>query len=461
MADWQEAVQASVIALIFAFMVAKLVSVVISFRGENLRVERGSADKEGLISDASEGEELLGDDEEASSSSDEEEENSREIEQRSELVGSAAPRSLGRTEETDLPAAEELEKRSTPPIVDASLHNLAEAKSVEQQQAKVSAQEKDSSSGSAQPEHAAEENEVKAAETTSEKQEQPEASGDVAANDEEGKKVKHSVEGPGELSDSDEWEGVESSELEELFGAAATFVATQAVGPGLKVSNDTQLLLYGLYKLATEGPCSTPQPSAYKMSARAKWNAWQKLGNIGPEEAMNRYIAVVSEMSPGWNKGLPQAEEQPQSSTDGEAVQRGGMGPVFSSLVMNEEGGDEEGTLEPIHVCAREGDIAGLNQQLESGTAVDLNDSDGRTALHWAADRGHLHAVELLLAKGAQINSKDLEGQTALHYAATCEQEDIAKYLISKGADSTMPDKEGLTPLGSRPSQWTWMQATT
>lgn len=32
-------------------------------------------------------------------------------------------------------------------------------------------------------------------------------------------------------------------------------------------------------------------------------NAWQKLGNIGSEEAMNRYIAVVSEMSPDWNKG--------------------------------------------------------------------------------------------------------------------------------------------------------------
>ncbi|KAG6544872.1 hypothetical protein Mapa_013562 [Marchantia paleacea] len=459
MADWQEAVQASVIALIFAFMVAKLVSVVISFRGENLRVERGPAEKEGLISDASEGEELLGD-EEASSSSDEEEEKSRQIEQRSELVGSVAERGLGRTEETDLPAAEELEKKSTPTIVDASLYNLSEAKSVELQE-KGSAEEKDSASGSAQPEYAAKDNEAKAAEDIAQKQEQPEASGDAATNDEEGKKVKQSVEGLGELSDSDEWEGVESSELEELFGAAATFVATQAVGPGLKVSNDTQLLLYGLYKLATEGPCSTPQPSAYKMSARAKWNAWQKLGNIGPEEAMNRYIAVVSEMSPGWNKGLPQAEEQPQSSTDGEAVQRGGMGPVFSSLVMNEEGGEEEVMLEPIHVCAREGDVAGLNQQLESGTAVDLKDSDGRTALHWAADRGHLHAVELLLAKGAQIHSKDLEGQTALHYAATCEQEDIAKYLISKGADSTMPDKEGLTPLSSRPAQWTWMQATT
>jgi hypothetical protein len=38
-ADWQEAVQASFLGLMFAFMVAKLVSLVFSFWGKNLRVE--------------------------------------------------------------------------------------------------------------------------------------------------------------------------------------------------------------------------------------------------------------------------------------------------------------------------------------------------------------------------------------------------------------------------------------
>uniref|UniRef100_A0A453DH72 ACB domain-containing protein n=2 Tax=Poaceae TaxID=4479 RepID=A0A453DH72_AEGTS len=32
-----------------------------------------------------------------------------------------------------------------------------------------------------------------------------------------------------------------------------------------------QLRLYGLYKIATEGPCTAPQPSALKLKARAKW----------------------------------------------------------------------------------------------------------------------------------------------------------------------------------------------
>ena len=70
----------------------------------------------------------------------------------------------------------------------------------------------------------------------------------------------------------DDWEGVESTELDEAFSAATAFVAAAAADRlSQKVSSDVQLQLYGLYKIATEGPCSTPQPSPLKMTARAKW----------------------------------------------------------------------------------------------------------------------------------------------------------------------------------------------
>lgn len=74
------------------------------------------------------------------------------------------------------------------------------------------------------------------------------------------------------LDDEDDWEGVESTQLDEEFSAATAFVAaTVADRMSQKVSADVQLRLYGLYKIATEGPCSGPQPSALKMTARAKW----------------------------------------------------------------------------------------------------------------------------------------------------------------------------------------------
>lgn len=77
-----------------------------------------------------------------------------------------------------------------------------------------------------------------------------------------------------EDDDDDDWEGVESTELDEAFSAATAFVAAAASDRlSQKVSNELQLQLYGLYKIATEGACTAPQPSALKMTARAKWFA--------------------------------------------------------------------------------------------------------------------------------------------------------------------------------------------
>ena len=71
-------------------------------------------------------------------------------------------------------------------------------------------------------------------------------------------------------SDDSDWEGVESTELDEEFSAASAFVAASAAS-GTSVPEESQLRLYGLYKIATEGPCTAPQPSALKLKARSKW----------------------------------------------------------------------------------------------------------------------------------------------------------------------------------------------
>lgn len=65
--------------------------------------------------------------------------------------------------------------------------------------------------------------------------------------------------------DDDDWEGVESSELEEAFSAATAFVRDR------KVSSELKIQLYALYKIATEGPSTVPQPSVLNIKARAKW----------------------------------------------------------------------------------------------------------------------------------------------------------------------------------------------
>ncbi|AQK47322.1 Acyl-CoA-binding domain-containing protein 1 [Zea mays] len=196
----------------------------------------------------------------------------------------------------------------------------------------------------------------------------------------------------GSGSDSD-WEGVESTELDEEFSAASAFVAASAAS-GTSVPEEAQLRLYGLYKIATEGPCTGPQPSALKLKARAKWNAWHKLGAMPTEEAMQEYITIVQELFPNWDAGT---------------------------------------------------------------SAVSSVDTEGRTPLHWAVDRGHLSAVEVLAKANADLNAKDNEGQTALHYAAVCEREDIAELLVKHHADLQIKDEDGNTAQDLCPPSWSFM----
>ncbi|GAB2264301.1 hypothetical protein Droror1_Dr00026435 [Drosera rotundifolia] len=149
--------------------------------------------------------------------------------------------------------------------------------------------------------------------------------------------------------DDDDSEGVESTELDEAFSAATAFVAATAadrVGP--KLSNELQLQLYGLFKIATEGPCTAPMPPAFKMAPRAKWQAWQKLGAMPPEDAMQKYVDIVTDF-PSWAGGATK-----KSATGDPDVQasesKGPMGPVFSSYV-HEEGSAADLTMKDRPLC--------------------------------------------------------------------------------------------------------------
>ncbi|XP_038717096.1 acyl-CoA-binding domain-containing protein 3-like isoform X2 [Tripterygium wilfordii] len=120
---------------------------------------------------------------------------------------------------------------------------------------------------------------------------------EVAESDKEGKdKEEKEIE-----IDDEDWEGIEKSELEKAFTAAAKFVETEEkVGRLAHLGSNVEMEMYGLHKIATEGTCREPQPMALKVSARAKWNAWQRLGSMSPEMAMEQYIEHLSEQVPGW-----------------------------------------------------------------------------------------------------------------------------------------------------------------
>ena len=114
---------------------------------------------------------------------------------------------------------------------------------------------------------------------------------------------------------------------------------------------------------------------------------------------------------------------------------------------------------DPIHDAARNGDLAGVQAELDKGADVNAKDTfffmdsgDGfiipyyeRTPLHEAAMEGHREIVELLIAKGADVNVKSADGTTPLHFAV--RHKGITELLIEKGADVNAKGWKGLTPL--------------
>lgn len=62
----------------------------------------------------------------------------------------------------------------------------------------------------------------------------------------------------------------------------------------VKPDNETLLLLYGLYKQATEG--DAPDNGEYGMFdfvAKAKYEAWKSHAGVSKKDAQNQYIALV------------------------------------------------------------------------------------------------------------------------------------------------------------------------
>ncbi|GAB4839339.1 hypothetical protein Ancab_028866 [Ancistrocladus abbreviatus] len=120
------------------------------------------------------------------------------------------------------------------------------------------------------------------------------------------------------INDDEEWEGIERTELEKRFAKATNFIEYgDKEGQLAKVGSNVIMQLYGLHKVAIQGPCHGPQPMALMLSARAKWNAWKRLGSMSPEEAMEQYIALLSDNVPGWMDDNSSVEEKFNSSVTG------------------------------------------------------------------------------------------------------------------------------------------------
>lgn len=74
-----------------------------------------------------------------------------------------------------------------------------------------------------------------------------------------------------------------------------------------------------------------------------------------------------------------------------------------------------------------EGNIEVSKALLSAKASVNLQDKDGKSALHYAAKEGHRELISLLLEKGANPKLKDLRGKRPLDYALDYHDRSIEK----------------------------------
>ena len=140
--------------------------------------------------------------------------------------------------------------------------------------------------------------------------------------------------------------------------------------------------------------------------------------------------------------------------------------------------------LTPLMIAIRDGQLGTMTLLIKHGADVNVQDEEGKTALHYAIERcdvscevlscliknganvnaysndGYtplmkaiirnqlIHVVTYLIEDGANVDLQDKNGNTALHHAVLCETNfcDLIDHLVTGGA-SHIRNNQGLTPL--------------
>ncbi|XP_063423406.1 acyl-CoA-binding domain-containing protein 5-like isoform X2 [Mytilus trossulus] len=82
----------------------------------------------------------------------------------------------------------------------------------------------------------------------------------------------------------------------ERFDAAVKVIHGLPKEGPFQPSYEIMLTFYGLYKQATEGTCTKPKPWSWDIVAKKKWDAWNKLGTLTSDQAMDLYVEELKKI---------------------------------------------------------------------------------------------------------------------------------------------------------------------
>eukprot|EP00475_Leptophrys_vorax_P038256 TRINITY_DN6714_c0_g1_i2.p1 TRINITY_DN6714_c0_g1~~TRINITY_DN6714_c0_g1_i2.p1 ORF type:complete len:289 (+),score=77.59 TRINITY_DN6714_c0_g1_i2:792-1658(+) len=258
--------------------------------------------------------------------------------------------------------------------------------------------------------------------------------------------------------------------LDEEFEDAAKLIRDASWS--MSLSQEQLLKLYALYKQSTQFNQRGDRPGFFNQTARTKYDAWEALGDMPREQAMQNYIDLVQELSEKHGDpalAIADAEylrhlddddyHHKACAADEKAGDRDHLGGAPTVSRMAGPDGDFEEPLkltdganvnEKLMYFATQGQMDKLRELLLHHGSVDPNwtDENKRTALHNASDRGHLVVVVLLIehfGERLDLDAIDKDGSTPLHDALVCENFEIGRLLRIHGARTDIPNLEGET----------------
>ena len=101
----------------------------------------------------------------------------------------------------------------------------------------------------------------------------------------------------------------------------------------------------------------------------------------------------------------------------------------------------------PVADAAAQGDLAAVRTLIRGKADVNAPQSDGATAIQWAAYRNDLTMADALIAAGANVKAASREGATPLYLASMEGSSAMIGKLLDAGADANEQEPGGQTPL--------------
>jgi 2,4-dienoyl-CoA reductase len=118
--------------------------------------------------------------------------------------------------------------------------------------------------------------------------------------------------------------------------ATLSFAAAQAAAKALPSppSQEQQLRLYALFKVATAGANASPQPSMLDFVGRAKWAAWSEASALTREQAEQQYAALVETLGGGAGAVAPAAGAPAAAAAAGAPAPKGAFRPALTAPML-------------------------------------------------------------------------------------------------------------------------------